>query len=198
MIRIRNDDVLRNSSDWTGREVERLKRVHSWISEFPQHFIHVPTIVVNDIKKFPDAVDFVTVETKEGRMAPEIHGLEHIDYCSEPDSVIIDHLSECIEWFEKTLDVTPTRFYTPWGGWNQRTADVAATLRLQTIAVDTNWSLESVCARLRNGGLVEDVHGNEVFMHWWNRGIRLKRLTMAVSHGSWSAATKAEDSKEFF
>jgi hypothetical protein len=198
MIRVRNDDVLRESGDWVNREVERLTRVHAWISEFPDDFLHVPTIVVNDIVKFPEAIEFVQEETKKGLMVPEVHGLEHIDYCSMTRPVIIDHLSQCLEWFDKTGLPTPTRFYTPWGGWNQKTADAAATLGLETIGVDKNWTLEAVCARLGAGELVEDIHGNEVFFHWWNRGIRLKRLAMAVKHGSWAAAKVAEDSKEFF
>jgi hypothetical protein len=198
MIRVRNDDVLRPSSDWKGREFERLKRVHSWISEFPKDFIHVPTVVVSDIIQFPEAVEFVVEETKEGRMAPEVHGLEHIDYCHCTEEVITDHMNQCLEWFDKTLSVTPTRFYTPWGGWNQRTADIVAKSGLTTIGVDTNWSLENVCARLGAGGLIEDIHGNEIFMHWWKRGIRLKRVAMAVKYGSWAAAKVAEESKEYF
>ena len=198
MIRVRNDDVVRESGDWTGREVERVKRIHSWISEFPDDFIHVPTIVVNDIKRFPEGIDFVAEETKEGRMAPEVHGLEHIDYCALTEGKIVDDLSECLEWFNKTLGITPTRFYTPWGGMNQKCTDAAASVGLTAIGVDTNWSLEAVVARLCNGGLVADVHGHEVFMHWWNRGIRLKRLAMAVKYGSWAAASVAEESKEYF
>lgn len=197
-IRVRNDDVLRESSDWRGREVERLKRIHSWISEFPDDFVHVPTIVTSEIIQFPEVVDFVCEETEKGLMIPEVHGLEHIDYCNLPSERIIDDLSQCIEWFKKTGLPTPTRFYTPWGGWNQRTADAAATLGLTTIGVDKNWTLEAVCARLAKGGLVEDLHDQEIFFHWWNRGIRLKRVAMAVKHGSWAAAKFAEDSKEFF
>ena len=198
MIRVRNDDVLRESSDWVNREFERLTRVHAWIAEFPDDFLHVPTIVVNDIVKFPEAVEFVQEETRKGLMVPEVHGLEHIDYCSMTRPVIIDHLTQCLEWFDKTGLPTPTRFYTPWGGWNQKTAAAAEEVGLQTIAVDKKWTLEAVCARLGNGGAVEDVHGNEVFFHWWNRGIRLKRLAMAVKHGSWAVAKVAEDSKEYF
>ena len=198
MIRVRNDDVVRESRDWTGREVDRVKRIHSWISEFPDDFIHVPTIVVNDIKQFPEGIDFVVEETKEGRMAPEIHGLEHVDYCALSEKKIVDDLSECLEWFNKTLSIVPTRFYTPWGGMNTKCTSAAASVGLQAIGVDTNWSLEAVCARLGRGGLVEDLHGQEIFMHWWNRGIRLKRVAMAVKYGSWAAAKVAEESKEYF
>ena len=198
MIRVRNDDVLRKSGDWVNREVERLKRIHSWISEFPDDFVHVPTIVTNEIVGFPEAVDFVCEETQKGLMVPEVHGLEHVDYCSLSPQRVIDDLSQCLEWFDKMGLPVPTRFYTPWGGWNQRTADAAATLGLTTVGVDTNWTLEAVCARLGAGGSIENIHGNEVLLHWWNRGIRLKRLAMTVKHGSWAAAKVAEDSKEFF
>jgi hypothetical protein len=198
MIRVRDDDVLRPSSDWKDREVERLKRIHSWITEFPNDFIHVPAIVVNEIQLYPAAVDFVAEETAAGRMLPEVHGLEHVDYGKLSAPEIVEHLEQCLEWFHTTLSVTPTRFYTPWGGMHPHVTDAAASVGLTAIGVDTHWMLEKVVARLRNGGLVEDVQGQEVFMHWWNRGIRLKRLAMIVSHGSYAAAAVAEDSKEFF
>jgi peptidoglycan/xylan/chitin deacetylase (PgdA/CDA1 family) len=198
MIRVRNDDVLRPSSDWKGREFERLKRIHSWISEFPKDFIHVPTILVNDIEQFPEAIDFVVQETAAGLMVPEVHGLDHVDYCNLPEQKIVDDLSKCIEWHDSKFGVKPTRFYTPWGGMNDKCYRAAQSVGLRAIAVDTNWSLENVCARLGKGGLVEDLHDREIFMHWWNRGIRLKRVAMAVKYGSWAAAKVAEESKEYF
>jgi hypothetical protein len=197
MIRIRNDDVLLPSGDWPD-PVKRIKRIHRWISEFPEYFIHVPTILVKEIQQYPEAIEFVIEETKEGRMLPEIHGLEHIDYGRLTSPMIVEHLEQCLTWFHDNLNRTPTKFYTPWGGMDLRVITAAKSVGLIAVGVDTNWSLEAVVSRLRLGGHTDDLDGEEIFMHWWNRGIRLKRVIMAVSHGSWKAAINAEDSKEFF
>ena len=58
MIQIRNDDVLLTSRGWPD-PVKRIKQLHSWVAEFPEHVIHVPAILVAEIQKFPEAVEFV-------------------------------------------------------------------------------------------------------------------------------------------
>ncbi len=199
-LRVRDDDVLRASSDWKGREFERFKRIHSWMIEYPElEIMHVPAIVVNEIMDYPECVEYVVQETKEGRMAPEIHGLEHIDYCHQPRELVEEHIEQCLEWFDKTLDLRPTRFYTPWGGMNPFFTEIAEGYGLTATGVNTSLDVACVAKNLRLGGYgVGAIEGKELFMHWWNRGIRLKRVIMAIKHGSWEAAAKAEDSKEYF
>ncbi len=197
MIRIRDDDVLVHSKKWPS-ELKRVQQLHRWMIEVPEHFIHVPTILVKDIQDFPEAVAFIEEETKEGRMLPEIHGLEHIDYGALSPSVIVDHLEQCLTWFHDTLDYTPTKFYTPWGAMDEDIQASSNSLGLTAVGVDVYWSLEKTTARLRKTTMPDEIQGEEIFMHWWSRGLRLKRLVMAVKYGSWKAAAQAEECKEFF
>lgn len=197
MIQIRNDDILLTSRGWSD-PVKRIKQLHSWIAEFPEHVIHVPAILVTEIQKFPEAVEFVVEETKEGRMRPEIHGLEHIDYGALTDPEIVEHLEQCLTWFHDTLNRTPTIFYTPWGGMSDKVIVAAQSVGLRAVGVDKYWSLEQTGARLRSGGLVSELADQDIFMHWWNRGLRLKRLVLAIAHGSWEQAASMEEYKEFF
>ena len=199
MIRVRDDDVLLHSSDWNRKgSFHRFNRVHSWISEFPEHFIHIPTILVTEIQKYPECIEFVRKETAAGNMIPEIHGLEHIDYGKLSYSEITDHLEQCIEWFDSNLNWKPTKFYTPWGAMSNDIMNASNQLGIKAVGVDTKLTLENYTKRLGNGEPISILDGQEIFMHWWSRGIRLKRVAMAVSHGSWAAAAVAEDSKEYF
>jgi hypothetical protein len=200
MIRVRDDDVLLSSSMWDKRRgsFDRFSRVHRWISEFPQSFIHVPTILVTEIQAYPECIEFVREQTAQGLMIPEIHGLEHIDYGKLTAKEVESHLGQCIDWFDKNLQWEPTKFYTPWGGMSQAIAEGATACGLTAHGVDLRHTLESYTKRLGAGEPISILEGNEVFMHWWNKGIRLKRVAMAVKHGSWQAAAEAPDSKEYF
>ena len=77
MIYLRDDDVLVSSSSSQG--LKRFKQIHNWVAEVPG-ILHIPTILVTEIQQFPEGIEFVREETAKGKMRPELHGLEHIDY----------------------------------------------------------------------------------------------------------------------
>lgn len=198
MIYIRDDDVLVGSSSHPD-PVKHFKTVHSWICE-TNKLLHVPAILVTEIQQFPEAIEFIKAETAAGRMRPEIHGFQHIDYAKLFGAETVDHLKRCIEFITENFGTTPTRFYTPWGANADNIKNACEYLGLTMVdcsAINKLQGRYGVIQRLRDG---EDPHkfleGQEVFFHWWEGGMRLKRLIEVLKHGSWAAAHAAN--KDWF
>ena len=196
MIRIRDDDVLLSSSSYSD-ELGRLKQIHDWICEVPDKLIHVPAILVTEIQEFPEAIEYIRQETAEGRMLPEIHGLSHKDYASLTSSEIVLELRECKEFIQKEFNHKATKFYTPWGaGADERGKHIksaAHAVQLEMVTCERINKLQGrygVCQQLKEGRDVSYLDGNEIFMHWWEGGSRLKRVVEVAKHGSWEAAKK--------
>lgn len=196
MIRIRDDDVLLGSSSWED-ELGRLKQIHSWICEVPWKFIHVPAILVTEIKEFPACMDWIREETAEGRMLPEIHGLSHKDYASLTPADIVLELRECKEFIAKEFNHKATKFYTPWGaGADERGKHIrgaAASVGLEMVTcerINKMTGRYGVVRQLMDGHSLNYLDGDEIFMHWWEGGARLKRIVEVAKHGSWDEAAK--------
>ncbi len=197
MIRIRDDDVLLSSSSYSN-ELGRLKQIHDWICEVPETFIHVPAILVTEIQEFPEAIEYIRQETAEGRMLPEIHGWSHKDYASLSSAEIVLELRDCKEYIRKEFNHTATKFYTPWGagaderGKHIRGAAAAVGLEMVTCAkINKMAGRFGVVRQLMDGHSLDYLDGDEIFMHWWEGGSRLKRIVEVAKHGSWEAAKKA-------
>lgn len=193
MIYIRDDDVLLSSKGF-GDPVVRLKQIHGWICESPR-LMHVPTILCKEIQAFPDAVKFVKEETLAGRMLPQLHGWEHIDYAKLHHAAIVTHLEDSKHWMIDNLNVCPTRWYTPWGANAPHLYVAAKACDLKLI--DTSGIIElagpnGVLATLKKGVPIDYLDGCEIFLHWWQRGLRLWRLALIAKHGSWQAAKDAK------
>ena len=196
MIRVRDDDVLLHSSSYDD-ELGRLKQVHAWICEVPEKFIHVPAILVTEIQEFPEAIDWIRQETAEGRMQPEIHGLSHKDYAALTTTEIMLELEECKEFVHKQFNYIATKFYTPWGaGADARGSHIegaAAVVGLETVTcerINKMTGRYGVVQQLMDGHSVDYLDGDEIFMHWWEGGARLKRIVEVAKHGSWDEAVK--------
>jgi peptidoglycan/xylan/chitin deacetylase (PgdA/CDA1 family) len=200
MIRVRDDDVLMPSGSYDN-ELGRLKQIHEWICEVPETLIHVPTILVTEIQQFPEAIEFIRQETAEGRMLPEIHGLEHKDYAALSSAEIVLELEECREWIDKQFNHRATKFYSPWGaGFDERGAHIrgaAKSIGIELITCEHISKLQGrygVVQELMDGrdiSYLEDTKHGEIFMHWWEGGSRLKRVVEVIKHGSWEEAAKA-------
>ncbi len=196
MIRVRDDDVLLGSSSWED-ELGRLKQVHAWICEVPEKFIHVPAILVTEIQEFPECIEWIREETAEGRMLPEIHGWSHKDYASLTPAEIVLELRDCKEFIRKEFNHTATKFYTPWGagadvrGKHIRGAAAAVGLEMVTCEkINKMTGRYGVIRQLMDGHTVDYLDGDEIFMHWWEGGARLKRIIEVAKHGSWDEAAK--------
>jgi len=201
-IRVRDDDVLLSSSGG-GDEFGRFKQVHEWLCEVPDVFIHVPAILVTEIKSFPECIAYIKKETEEGRMLPEIHGLSHKDYAALTTKEIQNELNYCRDWISSQFGNEPTRFYTPWGaGADVRGAHIgpaAKEIGLQMVTCERINKLQGrygVCQHLKDGKELSYFAGGEIFMHWWEGGSRLKRVVEVAKHGSWENA-KHHNSKLF-
>ena len=48
-----------------------------------------------------------------------------------------------------------------------------------------------VVQQLMDGRDISYLDGEEIFMHWWEGGARLKRIIEVAKHGSWEAAKDA-------
>lgn len=176
LIRIRNDDVIIVGSDCS-TPIERFKHVHEQICRTDK-LIHVPTIIVDDIQRWPELVKYIKDETKAGRMIPEIHGRWHIDYGKLPIQEVLDQLSYCQLWFVENLGHMPTKWYTPWGASQphlHRAADMA-NLELvdcsRTVKLKGRHGLPQL---MKEGKPLSYFDGQEVIMHWWN-GLDVQRL----------------------
>lgn len=197
MIRIRDDDVLIGSKSTTN-PLKKFQMVHEWVCEAPETLIHVPTILVTEIQEFPDAIEFIRQETAEGRMIPEIHGLEHIDYAALKHDEIVNHLEYCKGWIKKKLGCDTSKFYTPWGaGADERGAHIrpaAAAVGLELVTCENINKMNGrygVIQELKDGNTLKYLEGKEIFLHWWENVTRLKRIVEVIKHGSWEAAKAA-------
>jgi peptidoglycan/xylan/chitin deacetylase (PgdA/CDA1 family) len=172
--------------------------VHDWICEVSDKVIHVPTILVTEIQKFPDCIEWIRQETAEGRMLPEIHGLEHKDYASLNSSEIVLELDECRDWIFRQFGHTATKFYSPWGaGADERGAHIrgaAKSIGIELVTCEGMLELKGgtgVINQLKNGRDIRWYDDKEIIIHWWEGVGRLRRFIEVVKHGSWEAAKVA-------
>lgn len=194
MIRIRCDDYVVNSSAFSrDRAVKRIVQIHRWMEQAPQgYFNYIPTVIVSEIKNWPEIIELLKKETTAHKISPQIHGLEHIDYGAVSKAIIKDHLLKCIDWFETTLHYTPTIWASPWGAWTRDMQEISNELHLTLETTAPTVPLGQCIEAIRNTG-VEKVRYSSplVLMHWWEKGLKLLRLTEIVRAGSYDGAVKA-------
>lgn len=196
MIYLRDDDVLVRSGSWRS-PVERFQRVHRWTLEAHGKLLHVPTLVVEELKAYPECVEYIRDETADGRMAPELHGMWHARYHEMPAEDVAQHLEEGYEWMTRVIQRSPRFWYTPWGADNEVLRHLAREAGMELRGANRKMTLASITGQLRGGTItVDDLDEQEVLMHWWEGGSRALRLAKAIHHGTWEAAAAAD--KELF
>jgi len=193
MIAVRDDDVLIKSSSHEN-SFSHFKTVHNWICESDK-LLHVPAILVTEIQEFPECIEYIKDEASKGKMRPEIHGLRHIDYAKLSVEEVVVHLNKCKDFLLDKFNVNATTWYTPWGANASHLFDAAAECKLKL--VDTS-RINKLAGRYgmvqlaREGrDLNKFLEGGEIFFHWWEGGMRLKRVIEVLKHGSWEAAKAA-------
>lgn len=205
MIYIRDDDVLIQSSEWDD-PFGRFRQVHDWILQSDK-FLHVPAILFHNVIKdntpgifyFPKAIGYIKEQTQDGRMRPEIHGLEHVDYAKLTMPQIREHLKICKFYMNKFFDVEATTFYTPWGANAPHINEASQEEGLKMVDCSRINKMEGehgVVQRLKDGTDISFLEEDEVFSHWWGGGARLLRIIKVGIHGSWAAAK--ENNRELF
>lgn len=196
MIRIRVDDVMWESSNFKGgryKAISRVKQIHRWLMQKPDIFIHVPTIVVDQMNNWPEITKFLQEEVKENRIFPQIHGYSHVDYNSLPDEEVYNHLREAIKWFDSTLGFYPSVWATPWGAESRRLRDIARTFNLTVEGVKKVIDPGAAVQLALQHGSVGCLYGKTIFTHWWNRGLNLLRLVEIAKYGAEEAREKRKD-----
>lgn len=207
MIYVRDDDVLIGSSAHSD-PLARFKMIHGWITETPG-LLHVPAILKHHviaegspgILGFPGAIEYIREETQEGRMRPEIHGLEHVNYAALDKDVIAAHLREMKDFLFETWDVEATKWYTPWGANAPHLYEAASEEFLELVdcsKINKLRGRHGIIQRLKDGHGLDWLQEDEVFMHWWEGGVHLRRLVETVKHGSWEAAVEANKGEKWF
>ena len=176
----------------------RLQEIHRWIQEVKSYpVMHRPTILTTEIQEHPECIEFVREEAAAGRMQPQLHGVEHVDYGKFTYEGLIEQLKIGKGWMEDNLNVTPTRWYTPWGAgeavgqeWMWK-ASAKAGMELVSCSNINKLSGRYGMVQIAKEGhnLRTFLEGKEIFMHWWERGERLHRVLKVIeAGGSWEAA----------
>lgn len=194
MIIIRDDDVLVRSRAFSD-PFAQFRHVHELIKSAYPHFMHVPTVLINEIQEFPQCIEYIREETKAGFMQPQIHGLNHIDYGALPKQTVIEHMRECKEFFQKNFNIIPTQMATPWGADTPLLREALAEEGLELLGAKGVPTLEGaggLIDQFRQGTPFNQLNGVIYLLHWWNQGSRLARVCAVAKYGSWHLASQAE------
>ena len=185
MLRIRIDDVLVKESSCRKDPQKRFAQICRWLEQTP-HIKHVPTILVEDIQKYPETIELIKLKTSQGKMFPELHGWEHVDYNKLTETEIAKHLFKSIRWFENMLGIRPTIWATPWGAEGEKLSILAGDFGLTVEGVASCWDP----GKWLNETSKQDspIMGVTVMDHWWTTGLRLLRISAVVQHNSFSLA----------
>jgi len=201
-IFVRDDDVLIHSSSWDDA-FGRFRQIHDWCL-LSDRFLHVPYILFHHVIKddtpgilvFPEAIAYIREQTQDGRMRPEIHGWEHVDYGARSEDEVREHLKLCKAKMHELFDVEATSWATPWGANQPHLYEAAAKEGLKLIDCNPNTinkmqGQHGVVQRLKDGTDISFLEGEEIFLHWYEGGSRLLRIIQVGIHGSWDAAKEA-------
>lgn len=193
LLRVRDDDVLLPSRAW-GDPFLRFKELHEWIL-LTDCVVHVPAICVNEIQDFPQCIAYIKEQTQDGRMLPEVHGMEHIDYGALAKDDVRERLCRARDWIAETFDHVPTVYYSQWGATQPHLHEAAAEANLRLVDTQGAYTLEGptgAVAQLKGGMSIKELDGREILMHWWTRGPRLLRVCKSIKYGSYAAAMQAD------
>lgn len=199
MIRVRTDDILVTSEPMKGREFQKFVKHHMWVLAAPELFYHTPNILVRPVQQFPECVDYLVNEQKEGRLRCDLHGLVHDPMDSKGNQgysflavkEIEQHLEECFDWFDKTFDEVPIRWCTPHGSNSPMMQEAANKFDLIIEGVDYPVIDQKVAEPLvRKHKSIKPLEDRVIMVHYWERGLRLFRIVQVAKHGSWEAAKK--------
>jgi len=194
MLRIRCDDYMVNSTEFIReRAIKRIIQLHKWMDQAPQgYFNYIPTVIVGEMDNWPEITELLKHETAANKISPQIHGYMHINYTDLDKTVIREHLQKCIDWFNSALKYQPTIWATPWGAWTQEMEEIAAEFQL-TLETTAPTMPIGQCIDLCKTTGVETVRYNSplVLIHWWEKGLKLLRLTEIVRYGSYDLAKRS-------
>jgi hypothetical protein len=171
VIRVRDDDVILPSSGCAD-PFSRLIEVHRIIAAAGA--VHVPGILCGEFRHYKGAVEFVKEKMDLGEMEPQIHGWAHRKYHEYPTHRIVHHLNLCLDFFDESWQIRPTKFFTPWGGSSAELYEACEITDLELVDCSNILQVKAVrrhAGGWRGRGKTGDV---ELFIHWWEGLGRLK------------------------
>jgi hypothetical protein len=183
--RIRFDDFIWKSKDpkMKGKEVQKAFKNVNWCVNTGVQL--TPAILCQDIEQFPEGISLLREMIEEGVVYPDLHGWTHGPYAPMSQSEVEEHLDKAITWFKENLGVLPIRWSTPHGADSpsMRSAASKYDLVLETTeypVVDEK-ILDTQLRQTRNLDLLD---GIVIMNHYWNRGLRLYRISRIIEYQS--------------
>jgi len=194
ITRIRFDDVLWQTGNekLRGKELSRFQLHIDWCKGLDVTL--APNIIVEEIKKFPEAIDYVNkLMDEDERVTLDLHGWDHGPYAPRPYEEITEHLDSALEWFDVNLHGHfPCRWVTPHGA-NSRAIQRAA--REHGLDVETTEDpvidqreADKILRVTRDLSKLDD---KVIMVHWWERGMALYRIVQILRHGDVTKAVLA-------
>lgn len=185
MIFIRDDDVLMRSREPAHADAfSMFKRIHEIIQTKDDKVFHIPAILVTEIQSYPECIEYIARETEAGRMSPQIHGFQHIDYSKLPGDVVARDLAHCIKFNTDNFGVRPTKFYTPWGKKSNAILEACNVLDLEM--VDTSYCRKlygryGAWQMIKKGhDINEEWAGQDIIIHWYADAERLEEVLKRI------------------
>lgn len=162
-VYVRDDDVMVGSSSFDD-PVGRFRGVHGVI--VAAGAMHRPGILISEIQHFPDAIQFIQEETKQGRMDPQFHGLRHVDYGKLTGDQIRDHI-QIGQFVFYQWGLPPfTRFYTPWGASADFISEACEAEGVKMVDCTTDYHPARNVRRDKDASY-EKYNDKEIMIHWW-------------------------------
>jgi peptidoglycan/xylan/chitin deacetylase (PgdA/CDA1 family) len=190
--RVRLDDTLWCSSGMAGQEHRKFVKYVKWCQD-AQVECH-PNVIVTELEKFPETIDYLREELAEERISLDLHGWTHGPYQDLSVAEVSEHLEKSLDWFSETFDWIPLRWVTPHGSDSPEMREAAATHGLPIETCDDpvidQKTANGILFRTRSLDFLE---GKIVCAHWWERGVALYHITQAIKHGGVEPAIEASD-----
>jgi peptidoglycan/xylan/chitin deacetylase (PgdA/CDA1 family) len=167
--------------------LHKIKRLFSWLTISPENLLFVPTILVEEIQKWPEVIEMLKDSVQEGTSAPQLHGWQHLDYAAEPQSKIERHLDMSLEWFNTVLGYAPTIWATPWGAKASTAMDLACAKYYIKVETTENTIGPGRAVEILKGSPIQPVPADTsiptIFSHFYDAGLNLRRVAEICKHG---------------
>jgi len=192
--RIRLDDAITSSEEFTGKEVQKFFKHIAWC--LGTGVLVTPAVLCQATEEVPGAIAALRESIDEGLIYPDLHGWDHGPYQDRSLAEICEHLDNAQEWFRRHMGVPAIRWVTPHGSDSPAMREAAAQFDLVIETTDAPVIDQKVLdTKLRDTRDLRWMEDKVVMVHWWERGLRLYRIAQIINYQSISGAiegTRAE------
>jgi hypothetical protein len=188
--RIRFDDAVTPSVEFTGKELQKFMKHIEWC--LCTDVLLTPAVLCQATEEVPGAIEALRRSTEEHIIYPDLHGWDHGPYQDRTLAEVCEHLDRAQGWFQHHLGVPAIRWVTPHGSDSPAMREAAAQfdLVIETTA-DPVIDQKVLDTKLRQTRDLRWLADKVVMVHWWERGLRLYRIAQIINHQSISGAIDA-------